>query len=88
MVLFTTGRGNPLGTAIPTIKIASNTALYDRKQGWFDFNAGLVLETGSMDEASEMLWKKMISIASGEQLARNEERGYREIMVFKDGVIL
>ena len=41
-----------------------------------------------MDEASEMLWKKMISIASGEQLARNEERGYREIMVFKDGVIL
>ena len=88
IMLFTTGRGNPLGTAIPTLKIASNTALYERKQGWFDFNAGLVLETGSMDEASDMLWKKMISIASGEHLARNEERGYREIMVFKDGVIL
>lgn len=88
ILLFTTGRGNPLGTAVPTLKIASNTRLYERKQSWFDFNAGLVLETGSMDDASNLLWKKMIGIASGESLARNEERDYREIMVFKDGVIL
>ena len=88
ILLFTTGRGNPLGTAIPTLKIASNSAIFARKRDWFDFNAGLVLESGSMEEASEELWKRMIRIASGELRARNEERGCREIMIFKDGVIL
>lgn len=88
ILLFTTGRGNPLGTAVPTLKVASNRALFERKQAWFDFNAGLVLETGSMEEASDLLWKQLIRVASGELRARNEERGYREIMIFKDGVIL
>lgn len=88
ILLFTTGRGNPLGTAIPTLKLASNTALFERKRDWFDFNAGLVLESGSMDEASDLLWKRMLRVASGELPARNEERNYREIMFFKDGVIL
>ncbi len=88
ILLFTTGRGNPLGTVVPTLKVASNQALYDRKRDWFDFNAGLVLEAGSMDAASDLLWETMIRVASGEVLARNEERNYREIMVFKDGVIL
>lgn len=50
VLLFTTGRGNPLGTAVPTIKIASNSALFHRKPNWMDFNAGAVLERGSMDE--------------------------------------
>lgn len=49
VLLFTTGRGNPLGTAVPTIKIASNSALFHRKPNWMDFNAGAVLERGSMD---------------------------------------
>ena len=88
ILLFTTGRGNPLGTAIPTIKVASNTALFERKRDWFDFNAGLVLEEDSMEAASDLLWKRMIRVASGELYARNEERDYREIMIFKDGVIL
>lgn len=88
ILLFTTGRGNPLGTAIPTLKIASNQALFERKNDWFDFNAGTILETGSMDEASQLLWEKLIRVASGELRARNEERNYREIMIFKDGVIL
>lgn len=88
ILLFTTGRGNPLGTAIPTLKLASNTALFERKGDWFDFNAGLVLEAGSMETASELLWQQMIRVASGELRTRNEERGYREIMLFKDGVIL
>ena len=88
LLLFTTGRGNPLGTAIPTLKLASNTALFERKRDWLDFNAGMILEEGSMEAASEKLWKLMIRVASGELHARNEERGYREIMIFKDGVIL
>ena len=88
LLLFTTGRGNPLGTAIPTLKLASNRALYERKRDWFDFNAGQILEDGSMEAASELLWKQMIRVASGEKRARNEERAYREIMLFKDGVIL
>ena len=88
ILLFTTGRGNPLGTAIPTLKLASNAALFERKRDWFDFNAGLVLENGSMEAASVLLWKQMICIASGELRARNEERNYREIMFFKDGVTL
>lgn len=88
LLFFTTGRGNPLGTAIPTLKLASNTALYERKRDWLDFNAGMILEEGSMETASELLWKLMIRVASGELRARNEERGYREIMIFRDGVIL
>lgn len=88
LILFTTGRGNPLGTAVPTMKIASNQALYDRKRDWFDFNAGILLESGSMKDASDALWEKMLLTASGEILARNEERNYREIMIFKDGVTL
>ena len=88
LLLFTTGRGNPLGTAIPTLKLASNSALFKRKQDWFDFNAGLILEEGAMSIASDLLWKQIIRVASGELRARNEERNYREIMLFKDGVIL
>ena len=88
LLLFTTGRGNPLGTAIPTLKLASNPALFERKRDWLDFNAGMILEESSMEAASELLWKQMIRVASGETRARNEERGYREIMIFKDGVIL
>ena len=88
LLLFTTGRGNPLGTAIPTLKLASNPALFERKRDWLDFNAGMILEESSMEAAAELLWKQMIRVASGETRARNEERGYREIMIFKDGVIL
>ena len=88
LLLFTTGRGNPLGTAIPTLKLASNPELFERKRDWFDFNAGQILKSGSMEEASDLLWKQMLRVASGELRARNEARNYREIMIFKDGVIL
>ena len=88
VLLFTTGRGNPLGTAVPTIKIASNSALFHRKPNWMDFNAGAVLERGSMDEPARELWQLVLDVASGRVSTRNEENNDREIMLFKDGVIL
>lgn len=88
LILFTTGRGNPLGTAVPTVKIASNSALFQRKRNWMDFNAGRVLEHGSVGPAAEELWQLVLDAASGRRQTRNEENGDREIMIFKDGVIL
>lgn len=88
MLLFTTGRGNPLGTAIPTIKIASNSSLYKRKEKWIDYNAGEILEGKTFEEAADELWKLVMDVASGKKKAKNEIYGYREIMIFKDGVML
>ena len=88
VILFTTGRGNPLGTAVPTIKIASNSALFRRKRNWMDFNAGAVLEHGSMDQAARELWELVLDVASGRRQTRSEENNDREVMFFKDGVIL
>ena len=88
LLLFTTGRGNPLGTAIPTIKLASNTSLYKRKNAWIDFNAGIVLEQHSFEQASDQLWQFVIDVASGREQTKSEKSGYKEIMIFKNGVIL
>lgn len=88
LLLFTTGRGNPLGTSIPSIKIASNTALYERKRHWFDFNAGTLLEGDTLEELGDAIWKLILEIASGKKTARNEENGYKDIMIFKNGVLL
>ena len=88
ILLFTTGRGNPLGTAIPTIKISTNTNLYNRKKQWIDFDAGIILENKSFEEAADELWDLIIDVASGRRKTKNEVNGYREIMIFKQGVIL
>lgn len=88
ILLFTTGRGNPLGTAIPTVKIASNNVLFVKKPYWIDFNAGVVLEHGSVDTAARELWRLVLDVASGRQHTCSEENDDREIMIFKDGVIL
>ncbi|MCL2415298.1 MAG: altronate dehydratase family protein [Defluviitaleaceae bacterium] len=87
MVLFTTGRGTPVGAPIPTIKISSNSNLAKRKSNWIDYNAGQLLEGKNMDEIGKDFWKTIINIAEGKH-ARNEENGYREIAIFKDGVTL
>jgi altronate hydrolase len=87
MILFTTGRGTPLGAPVPTMKISTNSALYQRKPHWIDFNAGSVLEGVSMDEACSALYEKVRAVASGEQ-TNNEKNNYREIAIFKDGVTL
>ena len=87
MILFTTGRGTPFGAPAPTVKISTNTALYEKKGGWIDFNAGSVAEGESLDAAGERLMDFVLEIASGKK-TKAEEHGCREIAVFKDGVTL
>ncbi len=81
MLLFTTGRGTPFGTVIPTVKIATNTLLATRKPHWIDWDA--------MAQPNELrLAERVIQIASGDYLAQNELRGNQDIAIFKDGVTL
>lgn len=87
IVLFTTGRGTPFGTFVPTMKISTNSQLAANKPTWIDFNAGQLLEGVSMDVLSEKFRQKVISIASGEQ-TWNEKKDYQEIAIFKTGVTL
>jgi altronate hydrolase len=88
IVLFTTGNGNPLGTAVPTVKISSNTALYEQKKHWIDFNAGLLLEGENPEELAGRLMDLVLRIASGQAQTRNEIYGYRGISMLKDGATL
>ncbi|MCC8153354.1 MAG: altronate dehydratase family protein [Tannerellaceae bacterium] len=87
MVLFTTGRGTPFGTFVPTIKISTNSTIYTHKPGWIDFNAGTLLEGESMSELSSRFTQFLIETASGKQ-TNNEKKNYREIAIFKKGVTL
>ena len=88
LILFTTGNGNPFGGMVPTIKISSNTALQVRKPEWIDFNAGRILEGTDFEEAGEELFAQVLETASGKRRTKNEIYGYREISIFRDGVIL
>ena len=88
LVLFTTGRGTPFGTFVPTMKIATNSSLASRKSNWIDFNAGQLIEGKSMPELLPEFVDKILAVASGEELARNEMNDYREISIFKNGVTL
>lgn len=87
IVLFTTGRGTPFGTFVPTMKISTNTRLYEHKKGWIDFNAGVLAQGGTMDEVSSAFIEKVLSIAGGETV-QSEKSGFREIAIFKSGVTL
>jgi altronate hydrolase len=85
--LFATGRGTPLGSPVPTIKVSTNTALHERKPKWIDFNAGAVADgTATMDELETDLIELVLHVASGRVQASNEARGYREIAIWKTGV--
>ena len=84
MILFTTGRGTPVGAPVPTVKISTNSRLAERKPGWIDFNAGRILEGADL---TDELFDFCISVAEGKQ-TRNEQNGYEEISIFKDGVTL
>ena len=88
LVLFTTGRGTPLGGTVPTIKIASTNELAARKSNWIDFSAGELLEGKLLDTLSDELFEYIVRVASGEIKTKNEINGYREIALFKDGVTL
>ena len=87
MVLFTTGRGTPFATAVPTIKIAANSRLANAKKNWIDLNAGRAIEDSSIEEVGEELYDLVIATASG-QKCRSEEAGYHDIAIFKQGVTL
>lgn len=87
MILFTTGRGTPFGAPAPTLKIATNTQLATKKSNWIDFNAGTVAEGESLDDAAKRLLDLVIETASGKQ-TKTEIKGFREISIFKDGVVL
>jgi len=86
LILFTTGRGTPMGFPAPTLKIASNSALAARKPGWIDFDAGRVLADG-FDAAEEALIARIAAIASGAATAA-ERNGERDIAIWKRGVTL
>lgn len=89
VLLFTTGRGTPLGFPVPTIKISSNSEIAAKKPHWIDFNAGQLLDgTKSMDALADELLDFILDVASGRKLTNNEQHDYREIAIWKDGVTL
>ena len=87
LILFTTGRGTPFGAPAPTVKISTNTPLFEKKGNWIDFNAGTVVQGERLDDAGDRLLDFVLEIASGKK-TRSEQRGAREISIFKDGVVL
>lgn len=87
VILFTTGRGTPLGFPAPTLKLATNSSLAERKPRWIDFDAGPILAGQSLDEAADALMSLVIDTASGRH-TRAEENGEREIALWKRGVTL
>ena len=87
IVLFTTGRGTPFGTFVPTVKISTNSNLYIRKPHWIDFNAGHLLEGETMDDLCRSFVRYILEIASG-AFTSNEKSNYRETAIFKTGVTL
>ena len=88
MILFSTGRGTPFGAPAPTLKIATNSQLAAKKSTWIDFNAGIVADgEKTLDEAGADLYQLVLDVASGKQTCA-EKKGFREISIFKDGVVL
>ena len=87
LILFTTGRGTPLGAPVPTVKIASNSALAREKPAWIDFDAGRML-TENAETVRDDLLALLFAVVSGTLKTKNEQNGYREIAIFKNGVTL
>ena len=87
MVLFSTGRGTPFATAIPTIKISTNSDLFQRKGDWIDFNAGQLVDGKDFETLIQELLDYVLAVASG-KLTKSEQHGYHEIVIWKDGVTM
>ncbi len=87
IILFTTGRGTPFGAPAPTLKISTNSQLAQRKQGWIDFDTGSVASGEKITDVAQKLFSKVINTANGEQ-TNSEKCGFREISIFKGGVVL
>ncbi|NBD27413.1 UxaA family hydrolase [Paenibacillus glycinis] len=88
IVLFTTGRGTPFGGPVPTVKLSTNSELAMKKRNWIDFDAGRLLGGSTMQALTEELFEYVLGLASGEIRTNGERNGYKEIAIFKDGVIL
>lgn len=87
IVLFTTGRGTPFASPVPTVKISTNSSLYKQKAGWIDFNCGVLVEGTPMSELKQQLFDYVIRVASGEKV-KSELAGYHDMAIFKEGVTL
>lgn len=87
MVLFSTGRGTPYGGFVPTVKLATNTPLAEKKPHWIDFDAGRLIHGMSMDEMLADFVDTIVTIANG-QATNNEKNDFRELAIFKSGVTL
>ncbi|WP_028307009.1 UxaA family hydrolase [Desulfitibacter alkalitolerans] len=87
IILFTSGRGTPLGTCVPTIKIATNSEIFKQKNNWMDFDAGPIISGKNIDNVLEDFWDYVIEVAEGKS-TKSEILGFREIAIFKSGVTL
>ncbi|MBE5884463.1 MAG: altronate dehydratase [Lachnospiraceae bacterium] len=87
IVLFTTGRGTPFASPVPTMKIATNSPLARKKANWIDFNAGVLVENKSMAEETEEFFNYVVEVASGRKVC-SEEAGFHDMAIFKQGVTL
>lgn len=87
LILFTTGRGTPLGAPVPTVKISTNTKLWEKKKNWIDFDAGTLVTGADPNMLDSQFFEFILSVASGKE-TKNEINGFREISIFKDGVVL
>lgn len=87
IVLFTTGRGTPFASPVPTVKISTNTGLSEKKNNWIDFNCGRMVEDATLEETAKQLFDYVIEVASG-KLVKAEEMGYHDMAIFKQGVTL
>ena len=87
LVLFTTGRGTPFASPVPTVKISTNSKLANKKSNWIDFNAGVLVEDKTMEEETEALFDYVVQVASGKKVC-SEAAGFHDMAIFKQGVTL
>ncbi len=87
IVLFTTGRGTPFASPVPTVKISSNSALSKKKGNWIDFNCGVLVEGTDLEALRDQLFDYVIAVASGEEV-KSEKAGFHDMAIFKQGVTL
>lgn len=87
IVLFTTGRGTPFASPVPTMKISSNSALASKKNNWIDFNCGVLTEDTTLEQLSEQLFDYVLEVASGSPV-KSEQAGFHDMAIFKQGVTL
>jgi altronate hydrolase len=87
IILFTTGRGTPFASPVPTVKISTNNALYEKKKNWIDFNCGTITEEDTVKDLSNQLFEYVLEVASG-RTVKSEDAGYHDLAIFKQGVTL